>query len=114
MAERVGRPTSEVDMDTVKYLKTIGMPVKDIAQLMDVSRQTLYNRIRKSGDPSTYATYSSISDHDLDELVSRIKLHHPNNGEVMLAGYLTSEGVRVPRERLRSSIDRVDSAVPRM
>ena len=28
----------------------------------------------------------------------------------MLAGYLTSEGVRVPRKRLRASIHRVDPA----
>lgn len=110
MAQRVGRPASEVDMDAVMYLKTIGLPVKDIAQLMGVSRQTLYNKIRKSGNPSAYATYTSISDGDLDQLVARIKLQHPNNGEVMLAGYLTSEGVRVPRKRLRASIHRVDHA----
>lgn len=77
---------------------------------MGVSRQTLYDRIQVSGNPSDYATYTSISDSDLDRLVARIKQHHPNNGEVMLAGYLTSEGVRVPRRRLRASIHRVDSA----
>ena len=91
MAQRVGRPETEVDMDAVKYLKTIGMPMKDIAELMGVSRQTLYDRIQVSGNPSDYATYTSISDSDLDQLVARIKQHHPNNGEVMLAGYLTSE-----------------------
>lgn len=110
MAQRVGRPETEVDMDAVKYLKAIGMPMKDIAELMGVSRQTLYDRIQVSGNPSDYATYTSISDSDLDRLVARIKQHHPNNGEVMLAGYLTSEGVRVPRRRLRASIHRVDSA----
>ena len=63
-----------------------------------------------SDNPSDYATYTSISDRDLDQLVIRIKQHHPNNGEVMLAGYLTSEGVRVSRKRLRASIHRVDQA----
>lgn len=47
MAQRVGRPASEVDMDAVMYLKTIGLPVKDIAQLMGVSRQTLYNKFER-------------------------------------------------------------------
>ena len=105
-----GRPSTEVDMNSVQYLKTIGMPMTDIAKLMGVSRQTLYNKIQVSGNPSDYATYTSISDRDLDQLVTRIKQHHPNNGEVMLAGYLTSEGVRVSRKRLRASIHRVDQA----
>ena len=43
MAQRAGHPLTEVDMNAVKYLKTIGMPTKDI---MGVSRQTLYNKIR--------------------------------------------------------------------
>ena len=110
MAHRVGRPVTEVDMNAVRYLKTIGMPMKDIAELLGVSRQTLYNKIQVSGNPSAYATYTSITDRDLDHIVARIKRHHPNNGEVMLAGYLTSEGVRVPRKRLRASIHRVDPA----
>ena len=41
-----GRPSSEVDMNVPLYLKTIGMPMKDIAQLLGMSRQTLYNAIR--------------------------------------------------------------------
>ena len=30
MAQRVGQPTSEVDMDAVQYLNIIGMPMKDM------------------------------------------------------------------------------------
>ena len=106
----VGRATTEVDMNSVKYLKTIGIPMTDIAKLIGVSRQTLCNKIQVSCNPSDYATYTSISDRHLDQLVTKIKQHHPYNGEVMLAGYLTSEGVRVPRKRLRASIHRVDQA----
>ena len=35
MGQRVGHPLTEVDMNAVKYLKTIGMPMEDI---MGVSR----------------------------------------------------------------------------
>ena len=42
--------------------------------------------------------------------MARIKQHHPNNGEVMLAGYLTCEVVGVLRKRLRASIHRVGPA----
>ena len=79
MAHGLGRPVTEVDMNAVRYLKTIGMPMKDIAELLGVSRQTLYNKIQVSGNQSAYATYTSITDRDLDQLVARIKRHHPNN-----------------------------------
>ena len=44
MAQIAGCLT-EVDM------KTIGMPMKDTAELMVVCRQTLYNKIQVSGNP---------------------------------------------------------------
>ena len=53
-----GRPSSEVDMNALLYLKTIGMPMKDIAQLLGVSRQTLYNAIGQIDFPDAYATYT--------------------------------------------------------
>ena len=105
MAQRAGRPLIEVDMNAVKYFKTIG---KDITEQMGVSRQTLYNKIRVAIQVTMQLTHASISDRDLDQLVARIKQHHPNNGDVMFACYLTSEGVCVPRKRLRASIHRVD------
>ena len=78
------------------------MTVKDISQLLGVSRQTIYNRIKSSGNATAFATYTNIDDGDLDALITRVKVQHPNNGEVMMAGYLVSEGVRVSRKRLRA------------
>ena len=49
-----GRPSSEVDMNALLYLKTIGMPMKDIAQLLGVSQQTLYNAIGQNDFPDAY------------------------------------------------------------
>ena len=66
------------------------------------------NTIRQSGSPSIFATYTEISDPALDAAISRIKEQHPNNGEVMICGYLMAEGIRVPRSRVRASIHRVD------
>ena len=43
MAQIVGRCLTEVDMNAVKYLKTIGMPMKDI---MGVRCQALYKKIQ--------------------------------------------------------------------
>ena len=63
-------------MNAVKYLKTIGITMEDI---MDVSCQTLYNKIQVSNNPSDYATNTSISDRDLNQLVVRIEQHRPIN-----------------------------------
>ena len=46
MAQRAGHPLAEVDMNAVKYLKIIGMPMEDI------SHQALYNKIQVSSNPS--------------------------------------------------------------
>ena len=48
MAQRAGRPLTEVDTNAVKYLKIIGVPMEDI---MSVSRQALYNKIQVSVNP---------------------------------------------------------------
>ncbi len=66
------------------------------------------NTIRQSGSQSIFATYTEISDPALDAAISRIKEQHPNNGEVMICGYLKAEGIRVPRSTVRASIHRVD------
>ena len=44
MAQRAGRPLTEVYMNAVKYLKTIGMPMKDIR--MGVCCQALHKKIQ--------------------------------------------------------------------
>ena len=49
-----------------------------------------------------------ISDASVDAIVRGIKVDHPNDGEIMLAGHLSRVGVRVPRARLRASIHRID------
>ena len=68
MTQRAGHPLTEVDMKALKYLKTIGMSMKDIAELLGVSCQTLYSKIQVSGNyPSDYA---SIDDRDLNQLLA--------------------------------------------
>ena len=75
--------------------------------MLGVSRQTLYNKLSTLGQ-AHFQKYSDISDNDLDLKVRSIKSTHPNDGEVMLAGHLLSQGIRVQREKLRASIHRVD------
>ena len=52
--------------------------------------------------------YSDIQDNELDELVQKASSEHPAMGIRMLKGYLQSNGLRVQRNRIRSSLLRTD------
>ena len=54
--------------------------------------------------------FTEISDRELDRIILRIKLDHPNDGERMMSGRLVSRGIFVQRTRLRASIHRIDPA----
>ena len=91
----IGRPSFEVDLGAVKYL---GVTVKDIAHIFGVSRQTIYNKTKSSGNAAAITTYLTISDGDLDTVVTRIEAQHPNNGEIMIAGFLPLREFAFPGE----------------
>lgn len=103
----VGRPREEISLEDVELLHSLWFTWTKIAQLLGVSRSTLYRRLEEE-EISTSMTYTDIDDRELDQLVYRIKLAHPYDGERLLARHLISEGVMIPRARLRDSIHRVD------
>ena len=104
----MGRPKSEVYPEEVEYLRSLRFSWSKIANIIGISRATLYRRLDE-WQLSRDAYYSSISDGDLDQLVRRIKVQqNPNIGEVMLMAALKVHNVWVQRTRLRASIQRVD------
>jgi hypothetical protein len=52
--------------------------------------------------------FTDITDPELDEVIGNIILDHPFRGEVMTMSCLRVEGIRVTRQRVRDSMDRVD------
>ena len=105
-----GRPLAEVSMDDVKYLLSLGFSKLKVAEVLGISRKTLYNKIAAFPSPEDFSKYSDITETQLDAVVRRVKQEHPNDGEVMIAGHLLKEGVRVQRAKLRRSIHRIDPA----
>ena len=101
------RPSVNVDLEEVKFLLSKGFSKTNVAKILGVSRQTLYNRDNASSQINLQK-YSRMSTADLDQKVKEIKSNHPNDGEVMLNGHLLSRGIRVPRAKLRASIQRID------
>lgn len=78
-----------------------------IAEILGVSRLTLYRRIEEEG-LSRDLTYTNITDAELDLQIEAIKKLHPNDGERLMIGHLRSHGIFVPQSRIRASIHRVD------
>ena len=97
----------EVSFEYIEFLRGLRFSFTEIARLIGISRATLYRRLNEAG-VSHCCSYTDISDSDLDSVVERIKITHPNDGECLMSGHLTQRGIIVPRARLRASIHRVD------
>ena len=103
---RRGRPSLPVNVDQVEMLRGIGYTWDEVANAIGVSRTTLWRRLTEQN--ITLSRYLDISDFDLDQVISRIQHDFPNAGLVMIQGHLLSEGVHVPRQRVRESVARCD------
>ena len=98
-----GRPAIEVDIT----VRTLQFTWTKIANILEISRSTLYRRLDEEGI-SHHTTYTSISDAELDQKVIAVKNLHPNDGERVMIGHLAYCGIIIPRSRLCVSIHRVD------
>lgn len=77
------------------------------ANILMVSRATLWRRAQEFNIPTLRSTSASISDIELDAVVQMIYQQSPNNGAVMVWGQLQSLHMFVPRRRVRESLNRV-------
>ena len=107
-SQTTGRPSLEVSVEDIKYLTSLNFSKSKIAEILGISRKTLYNKIAQLATSDLMSTYTDITDRELDDKITTLKQVHPNDGEVMIAGHLLSEGIKVPRAKLRASIHRVD------
>ena len=101
-----GRPRLSVNIDAVEFLRNCGYTWDQVSNAMQVSRTTLWRRLRESG--TEMKKYTDISDDELDTVVSRLQRENPNCGQQMMCGYLRDRGINIQRYRLRSSIIRID------
>ena len=49
-----GRPVTEVDKDDVKYLLSLGFSKSKVAEVLEISRKTLYNKIAAFPSPEEF------------------------------------------------------------
>ena len=94
-------------VEEIELLRSLRFSWTRIATLLGISRSTLYRRLTEEGI-SLSTTFSNISDGDLDRVIGTIKAAHPNDGERLIIGHLTTHNLILPRTRVRASIHRVD------
>ena len=69
---------------------------------MSVDRHYIVNGLEEG---MSFHRYKEISDPALDRI---IKQRHPNDGERLVIGHLTSQNIILPRTRIRASLRMVD------
>ena len=101
-----GRPVILLNLEMVELLKGCGYTWNEIAGSLQVSRTTLWRRLKEAN--MEIQRYSDISDDELDSILRQLQRDHPNCGQQLLIGYLRERSVIVQRRRLRESIARTD------
>lgn len=80
---RRGRPFYDIRSEQLKYLLQIRFSCPQIAKFIGVSMSTIRRRMTYYG-LSVQSLYSSITDDELDMVVSEISGHFPNCGYRMM------------------------------
>jgi len=106
MENRRGRPRLDIKQEQLEYLLCLEFNCPKIAEVLGVSLSTI-RRMSEFG-LSVTALYSSITDKELDLLVSQIKNEYPNCGARLMHGHILSRGHRISQARIREALHRVD------
>ena len=103
----VGRPSFDVSPYQLSFLIENEFSVPQIADMIGVSIRSIRRRMSEFG-LSIRAHYSTITDNELDTLVSELQAQYPLCGNRQMQGHLLSLGYRIQQSRVRESQRRVD------
>ena len=101
-----GGPKFSITKEQLEYLSSMSFTWPQIAQILRVSRMTIYRRRKEFNllmDPS-----ASITDRELKSTVHTLRSEYPEIGETMVWGHLRSMGIQVTRERARNALSQSD------
>ena len=103
-----GRPKYLFQWDIVLAYRTTGYTWNEIANLLGISRDTLYRRRKEENIPEP-RTFSEISNMDLDIIIHNL---NQQSAGVLSSQFIQSAvldlGFHVQRQRIRESIQRTD------
>ena len=102
-----GRPQIPISEEQLVTLLDLHFFNVDIANMLQVSPRTVRRRIIQYGLQEE-ASFTEVSDTDLDTITRQFVDTHPNSGKRSLAGYLRGIGLRNKCSSVRESLVRVD------
>jgi hypothetical protein len=102
-----GRPRKVIEAEFLKeaFNPSRSISINELASVLNVHRNTLRSYIQEYG---IQAGHSELSDENLDQMVQSFREAYPDSGLRYARGYLHKEGFRVQKERISSSLGRVD------
>ena len=102
-----GRPRLEIQFEQLQFLVENNFKVSEIANLFATSKRTIERRMNDFG-LSARDTYTTLTDQELDELITVIQRDFPNAGSKRMTGLLRARDVNVQQTRICESMRRVD------
>lgn len=93
-------------MEAIRELRMLRFAWTKIANILNISRQTLHCHLNGSG----LMGFTDVTDEELDGIIQSYKATHPNDGEQIITGFLRSIGMCIQSRRITESIHRVDPA----
>ena len=102
---RRGRPAFGIANSQLEYLHSLGFTWTEMATLLGVSRMTLYRRRHEFG---MFTNPRTVSDQELTECLQQMRTELPYCGETMILGQLRALNIQASRERVRTTIRRID------
>ena len=103
-----GRPSLCIPNEILEELRNSSYSWTEISKILQVSSWTVHRRVREY-NLQHLDRFSDISDNELDQLIlGYISRHGDTTGESYLIGFIRSQGIHVQRDRVHSSLTRVD------
>lgn len=103
-----GRPHAIISQEQLQYLRSMNFSWTQIAELLGVSRMTVYRRRRDLGMVDFDEATRNVSDNELQRLLQVMRQEMPNLGEALVIGQLHAMGYAVSRQRVRNAIHATD------
>ena len=102
-----GRPKFDITERQIEYFLEMDFTAPEMAEMLGVSVRTIRRRMSEYG-LTIRASYTQLSDAQLDEHVRALKRHFPDAGYRCILGLLRSSDIRVPVRLVREAVARCD------